>query len=152
MKIISLPHFQCFPDSSVVRNPPVNAEDTSSIPGLGKSPEEGNGNPLNNLPGKSHEQRSLVSYSLWGSQRVAQHWARTHAYSQISFCCWFHQKRIRTESTLYVWLLSLSSLFFNLKIKFIFIEFKFFEFCGSSFFSSRLFLSLFSCHRLTETE
>ena len=34
---------------SVVKNPPANAEDTrdmSSIPGLGRSPGEGNGNPL----------------------------------------------------------------------------------------------------------
>ena len=33
----------------VVKNPPVNVgdvRDASSIPGLGRSPEEGNGNPL----------------------------------------------------------------------------------------------------------
>ena len=30
----------------VVKNPPVNKRDASSIPGLGRSPEEGNGNPL----------------------------------------------------------------------------------------------------------
>ena len=35
-----------FPGSSVVRNPPVNAGDVSSIPGSGRSPGEGNGNPL----------------------------------------------------------------------------------------------------------
>ena len=35
-----------FPDGSVVKNPPANAEDSSSIPGLGRSPVEGNGNPL----------------------------------------------------------------------------------------------------------
>ena len=35
-----------FPGGSVVGNPPANAEDTSSIPGLGRSPGEGNGNPL----------------------------------------------------------------------------------------------------------
>ena len=31
---------------SVVKNPPVNAGDTGLIPGLGKSPGVGNGNPL----------------------------------------------------------------------------------------------------------
>ena len=30
-----------------------------SIPGSGRSPGEGNGNPLQYLPGKSHGQRSL---------------------------------------------------------------------------------------------
>ena len=29
----------------MVKNPPVNAEDADSIPGLGRSPGEGNGNP-----------------------------------------------------------------------------------------------------------
>ena len=37
---------QGFPDVLVVKNPPVNKRDASSIPGLGRSPEEGNGNPL----------------------------------------------------------------------------------------------------------
>ena len=35
-----------FPDGSVVKNPPANARDVGSIPGLRISPEEGNGNPL----------------------------------------------------------------------------------------------------------
>ena len=38
-----------FPGDSVEKNPPANAGDTrdaSSIPGLGRSPAEGNGNPL----------------------------------------------------------------------------------------------------------
>ena len=30
----------------VVKNPPVNSGDVGSIPGLGRSPGEGNGNPL----------------------------------------------------------------------------------------------------------
>ena len=34
------------PGGSVVKNPPTNAEDVSSIPGSGRSPGEGNGNPL----------------------------------------------------------------------------------------------------------
>ena len=35
-----------FPGDSVVKNPPANAGDMGSIPGLGRSPREGNGNPL----------------------------------------------------------------------------------------------------------
>ena len=40
-------------------------------PGLGRSPGEGNGNPVQFfLPGKSHGQRSLVGYSPGGCKRV----------------------------------------------------------------------------------
>ena len=35
-----------FPCGSVVKNPPANAGDTGSTPGSGRSPGEGNGNPL----------------------------------------------------------------------------------------------------------
>ena len=35
-----------FSGGSVMKNPPVNAGDSGSIPGLGRSPGEGNGNPL----------------------------------------------------------------------------------------------------------
>ena len=35
-----------FPDGSVVQNLPVNAGDTGWIPGSGRSPGGGNGNPL----------------------------------------------------------------------------------------------------------
>ena len=35
-----------FPNSSVVKNPAANSEDVGSIPGSGRSPEEGNGDPL----------------------------------------------------------------------------------------------------------
>ena len=39
----------------------------SLIPGLGRSPGEGNGNPTAVfLPGESHGQRRLVGYSPWG--------------------------------------------------------------------------------------
>ena len=35
-----------FPGGSVVKKVPANAGDMGSIPGLGRSPEEGNGNPI----------------------------------------------------------------------------------------------------------
>ena len=35
-----------FPGGSVVKNPPANAGDEDLIPGLGRSPGGGNGNPL----------------------------------------------------------------------------------------------------------
>ena len=35
-----------FPAGSVVKIPPASAGDLGSVPGLGRSPGEGNGNPL----------------------------------------------------------------------------------------------------------
>ena len=56
-----------FPGGSGVKNPPANGGDVSLIPGLGRPPEEGNGNPLQNtFLGNPHEQRNLVGYSPWG--------------------------------------------------------------------------------------
>ena len=37
---------QDFPGDSVVKYPPPSAEDMGSTPGSGRSPAEGNGNPL----------------------------------------------------------------------------------------------------------
>ena len=46
----------------MVKNLPANSEDAGLIPGTGRSPREGNGNPLQYfLPGKSHGQRSLAA-------------------------------------------------------------------------------------------
>ena len=38
--------YLCSPGGSVVKNPPANAGEVGSIPGSGRSPGEGNGNPL----------------------------------------------------------------------------------------------------------
>ena len=38
--------FMGFPGGSVVKNMPANARDAGSIPGSGRSPGEGQGNPL----------------------------------------------------------------------------------------------------------
>ena len=49
----------------LVKNMPVNAgdvKDTDSIPGSGRSPGEGNGNPLQHSE-EFHEQRCSVGYS-----------------------------------------------------------------------------------------
>ena len=48
-----------------------NAVDPGSIPRLGRSPGEGNGNPLQySCLEKSHGQRSLASYSPWGHKEL----------------------------------------------------------------------------------
>ena len=54
----------------VVKNPPANAGDirnAGSIPGSGRSPRGGHGNPLQfSCLENHHGQRSLVGYSPWG--------------------------------------------------------------------------------------
>ena len=50
----------------MVKNLPANAGDTGSIPGSGRSPGEGNGNPLQYLLEKSHGQRSEVGCIVHG--------------------------------------------------------------------------------------
>ena len=46
LKIILFPTPVGFPAGSEVKNPPANAGDAGSIPGSGRSPAGGNGNPL----------------------------------------------------------------------------------------------------------
>ena len=52
-----------FPHGSAVKNPPANAGDMSSTPGLGRSPGGEHSNSLVFLPGESRGQRSLADYS-----------------------------------------------------------------------------------------
>ena len=64
----------------VVKNPPAKAGDTreaGSVPGLGRSPGGGKGNPF--LPGKSHRQ-SLVGYSPWGHSIRCERAHSTHTH------------------------------------------------------------------------
>ena len=51
----------------MVKNPPANAGDAGSIPGLGRSPGGGNGNPLQYscLENSTKIPWNLVGYSPW---------------------------------------------------------------------------------------
>ena len=63
-----------------VKNPPFNVGDLVSIPGLGRSPGGGHGNPLQySCLENPHGQRSLVGYSAWG-HRVGLKWLSMQAY------------------------------------------------------------------------
>ena len=57
--------------------------DAGSIPGLGRFPWRRKWQPsLVFLPGKSHEQKSLVGYSPWGLKESDMDWATEHARIQ----------------------------------------------------------------------
>ena len=54
-----------------VENSPANAGDSGSIPGSGRSPAEGNGNPLQySCLGNRMDRGNLVGNSPWGCKRV----------------------------------------------------------------------------------
>ena len=57
----------------MVKNPPVNSGDpgdVGSIPGLGRSPEGGNGNPLQYSCMENPMERSLTGYSPQGCKEL----------------------------------------------------------------------------------
>ena len=61
---------EVFPGGSEDKASACNTGDPGLIPGLGRSPGEGNGNPLQYSCLKTHGQRSLIGYSSWGPKRV----------------------------------------------------------------------------------
>ena len=54
----------------MVKNLPANSGDTGLIPGLGRSPGEENGNPIQYSCLGNPIKRSLVGYSPWGCKEL----------------------------------------------------------------------------------
>ena len=78
-----------FPGGSVIKNPSANAGDTGSIPGSGRSPEEGNGNPLQYSCLGNPMDRGAWRATVHGSQRVERDLATkttTHGKNGTSQC------------------------------------------------------------------
>ena len=69
----------------VVKNPPASAGDMGLIPGLGRSPKGGNGNPLQySCLGNSRTEEPGGLQSM-GSQRVRHGLAHGHTHEQTTF-------------------------------------------------------------------
>ena len=64
--------------AQMVQNPPAVQETQVLSLGWGDPLEKRLSTPVF-LPGESHDQRSLVVYSPWGSQRVGHDWVATHS-------------------------------------------------------------------------
>ena len=68
-------HKAGFPGGSVVKNPPASVGGTGLILGLGRCPQEGNGNPLQySCLGNPMDRGAWQAHSLWGLQRVWYNW------------------------------------------------------------------------------
>ena len=68
---LSTPVFLGFPCGSAGKEPVCNAGDLGSIPGLGRFPGGGHGNPLQySCLENPHGQRSLAGYSPWAHKWV----------------------------------------------------------------------------------
>ena len=75
----------------MVKNPPANAGDMHSIPGSGRFPWRRKRQLTKVLlPGKSHGQRGLACYSLWGHKRVGHDLATKQQQQQCPPKAWFH--------------------------------------------------------------
>ena len=76
---------KCFPGGSDSKGSTCNVGDLGLIPGLGRAPGGGHGNPPQcSCLKKPQGQRSLLSYSPWG-HRVGHDWVTQHsAYHWVS--------------------------------------------------------------------
>ena len=77
-----------FPDATVVKNLPVNAGDArvvGSIPGLGRSPREGNGNPLQYSCLGNSMDRGAWRATVHGATK-SQAWLSTHTETYTHMC------------------------------------------------------------------
>ena len=76
-----------FPGGLVLKNLPANAGDSrnvGSIPGPGRSPGEGNGNPLRYSCLENPMDRGAWQATSWG-HRVRHDWAQTHLGPTLSW-------------------------------------------------------------------
>ena len=87
-----------FSGGSEVKNLPANAGDTGSIHGLGRSPEEGNGTPLQypclgNPMDRGTWQATI--HEVEKSQTQLSSWARARGHTGFKY--WWINKSMRTE-------------------------------------------------------
>ena len=74
-----------FPHSSVGKESACNAGDSGSIPGLGRSPGEGNGNPLQYSCQENPMDRGAWRATVHGVSRVRRNLAMKHHHSIFEY-------------------------------------------------------------------
>ena len=100
-----------FPGGSDGKESAGNEEDLGSIPGLGRSPRGGHGNPFQySCLDNPHGQRSLVGYSPWGHKEsdtaeqvstATQHYAVFIPYSAWIFFPFNKKSSFQDKTTTY---------------------------------------------------
>ena len=78
-----------FLEGTVVKNPPASARDVCSVPGLGRSPGGGNGNPLQ----YSYLENSMDRRAWWATVygvAKSETWLSTHIKLTVFICMHFH--------------------------------------------------------------
>ena len=95
-----------FPGGSVVKNLPANAGDAGSVPGLGRSPGRGNGNPLQYSCLKKSRGRGAWWATVHGITKSPQT-ARTHTHllngSIVMPLFWSFFRMVTTDGSLVAW-------------------------------------------------
>ena len=79
-----------FPGGTVVKNPSVNAGDSREpglIPGSGRSPGEGNGNPLQYSCWETPWTEEPDGLQFKGSQRVRHYWVTKTLHQSVNVYC-----------------------------------------------------------------
>ena len=82
-----------FPGSSAGKESTCNEEDLDSIPGLGRSPGGGHGNPfLYSYLENPHGQRSLAGYSPWGRKELdtTERLSTVYIYIYVCMCVYMY--------------------------------------------------------------
>ena len=80
-----------FPGGSVLKNLPANVGDAGSIPGLGKRPGEGNGNPVHDSCLENPMDRAAWRATAHGVTRVGHIYTNTHTHIYI----YMHAKSLK---------------------------------------------------------
>ena len=100
----------------MVKNPPANAGDMGSVPGLGRSPGEGNGNPLQYSCMEHSMKRGTQQATVYGvAKRVGQDLA-TNQQQQYTLT---HLKDVRVVyKALYVFIIIIITIILQGLLKF----------------------------------
>ena len=77
-----------FPGGSVLKNPPANAGDTGLIPGSGRSPEGGKGNPLQYSCLENPMDRGACRAALHGVTKESDMTGYAHMHAPIIHSLW----------------------------------------------------------------
>ena len=88
-----------FPGGSVVKNPPANAGDADSIPGLGRSPGGGHGNPLQYSCLENPMDRGTWQAAVHGVSK-SWTWLNDWALTRVHLQTWWSQWRPSGEPEL----------------------------------------------------